>query len=79
VAARKVIEQQYRERSGQHLWQEDAKRRKVEDFSACSQKPSGGLSMLTNPPGSKETKKKLCQLSNPTNLKANSLVFVGDM
>ena len=26
------------------------------------QKPSGGLSMLTKPPGSKETKTKLCQL-----------------
>ena len=27
------------------------------------QKPSGGLSTVTKPPGSKETKKKLCQIA----------------
>ncbi len=30
-------------------------------LAAWTQKPSGGLSIDTKPPGSKDTKKKLCQ------------------
>ena len=30
-------------------------------LSACTQKPSGGLSTESEPPGSKAAKKKLCQ------------------
>ncbi len=29
-------------------------------LSACTHRPSGGLSTMISPPGSKETKKKLC-------------------
>ena len=31
-------------------------------LATCSQKPSGGLSMVTKPPGSNALNRKLCQL-----------------
>ena len=39
MASHQVIEQQYRKHPGQRLRQEDAKRRKAEDFGAGSLQP----------------------------------------